>query len=162
MRKLPSSSCLRYIQLLRTCLTFAVTLPFLVYSRAFSVCLSNRSGIYGFLTKSSANINPDTASSSTVTPCFAASTATIMSLICTLNKFGDGVHLCATHCKFGDGVHLCATHCKTCKRLTYFDIFPSSITAIQALSVVFLIFLYIFPSIPIPHNFSHNPFLQTV
>ena len=149
MRKLPSSSCLRYIQLLRTCLTFAVTLPFLVYSRAFSVCLSNRSGVYGFLTKSSANINPDTASSSTVTPCFAASTATIMSLICTLNKFGDGVHLCATHCK-------------TCKRLTYFDIFPSSITAIQALSVVFLIFLYIFPSIPIPHNFSHNPFLQTV
>ena len=37
MRKLPGSPYLRYIQLLRTCLTFAVTLLFLVYSSAFSI-----------------------------------------------------------------------------------------------------------------------------
>ena len=80
--------------------TSAVTLHFLVYYSDLSICFCNPSGVSDIPTKSSANINPDTAvSPPIVTPCHAAWTATIMSLICTLNKFRDNVHPCATPCK---------------------------------------------------------------
>ena len=72
--------------------TFAFALHFLVYSSAFSICFCYPSGVSDIPTKSSANINPDTVSSPIVTPCFGASTATVMSLIHTLNRLGDSVH----------------------------------------------------------------------
>ena len=78
--------------------------------------------------------------------CTAASTATIMSPIYTLNKSGDNVHPCATPCKIS----------------TYLDVSPSSVTALLAHSVIFLIILQVFPLIPISHNFSHDPLLRSV
>ena len=99
LRMLQASRYLRYIQVPGTFCTFAVTLHFLVYSSTFSVCFCNPSGVSDIPTKSSTHINPDTVYFLTVTPCFAASTATIMSLIHTLNTLGDSVHPCATLCK---------------------------------------------------------------
>ena len=92
-----------------------------------------------FVTKSSANITLDTVSSPTVTPCSAASTATIMSSIHTLNRLGDSVHPCAAPCKI------------LYQQTWLPGISPSSITALVAHSVIFLIILHIFPLILISH-----------
>ena len=74
------------------CFTFAVTLHFLEPSSAS--CLVFVSAILRVFLISPRNhphtFFPDTASSPIVIPCFAASTATIMSLTCTLNKSGYG------------------------------------------------------------------------
>ena len=81
------------------CFTFTVTLHSLVYSSvvafflSVSAILHHPSGVSDIPTKSSANIDPDPVSSPIVTPCYAASTATIMALLYTLNRFGDSVHL---------------------------------------------------------------------
>ena len=72
-----------------------------------------------------------------MTPCLAASTATIRSFIYILNRLGDNVHSCAI----------------PCKRSNYFGISPSSSTALLAHSVIFFIVLHIFPLIPISHIF---------
>ena len=94
-------------------------------------------------TNSSADINLDTVSPPTVTPCFAAFNCYYqMSLTYTLNRLGDSVHPCATPCQIS----------------TKFDISPSKITALPAPS--FILFL-IFSLVPISHTFSHNTFLQT-
>ena len=69
--------------------TFDNTLHFLACSSALSIWFCTPSGISDIPTKSSANINSDTVSSPTVTVRFAASTATIMSFIYTLNALGD-------------------------------------------------------------------------
>ena len=93
IRKLP----LHYIQLLRT--FYVLCDHVLVYPSAFSICFWHPSGNYDIPTNSSENTTSDTASSPTVTPCLAASTATIMSLLHTPNKWGDSVRACATPCK---------------------------------------------------------------
>ena len=55
--------------------------PSVAYSiiSAFSACFCNPSSVSNSPTKSSAYLHPDTVSSPTVNPCFAASTATISS-----------------------------------------------------------------------------------
>ena len=89
----------RYIRLLRTFFAFAVTLNFLVNFSAFPIRFCNPSGVSDIPTKLSANVNADTVSSPTVTPCFASSTTSITSSIGTLNRLCDSVHPCATPCK---------------------------------------------------------------
>ena len=81
----------------------------------------------------------------TVTHCYTVSIATIMSLLRTLNRFGDSVHPCATPSK-----------------ISTFDIPSSKITALQAHSVIFFIILHMFPLIPRSQNVFHNPFIHTV
>ena len=73
--------------------TFAVTLRFLGYYSAFTIGFCGPSGVPNISTKSSANINPVTVSSPTVTPCFVSWTATIniMSLVYTSNRGGGRV-----------------------------------------------------------------------
>ena len=127
-------------------LTFAVTLHFVAKSSAFSSCFCNPSGVYDIPTRSSANIDPDNVSSPAVTPCLAASTAIIRSSTYILNRIGDNVHPCATLCKIS----------------TYFNIYPSSITALLTHSVICFISLHILPLILIAHSFFHNPFLHAV
>ena len=89
----------------------SLSLQFLVYSSAFSIRFCNPSGVsdisHEIICKHQCRhcvfLHRDF--------CFAASTAAMVSLPFTLNRFGDSVHPCA-----------CATPCKVS---TYFDISPA-------------------------------------
>ena len=106
-------------------------------------CFCNSSGVSDIPAKSSVNINPDTVSSPTATPCLAASTATIRSLTYILNRLGDGAHLCVPRYKLP-------------MVSTSSDIFPSGITAPLTHSVICFLVLYMFPLVPIAHTFFHK------
>lgn len=98
-----------------------------------------------FTRNHSGNINFDTVCPTTVTLCFAYSTATIMSLLHTLNKLGDIVHASANPCKAS----------------TFFQYF---LAQHHSTSLTFRNICHHSPHLcanPNFYNFSHNSFLHT-
>ena len=138
----PGSLCLRHIQLLRT--FYVHCHYFLVYSSAFSVCFCNPANVLDIFTKSPANINADIVYSPTVTPCFAAVTATIMSFM-----YIPQINWVIAYTP----VRMFVKH-------QHSSIF-SSITALLAHSVIFFIILHMFSlysSSQFPTTFSTTHF----
>lgn len=120
--------------------------------RAFSLCFCSPSRVSDIPTRSSANKHESRHR-------FYPHRDPLL-LLLRLLRSGQSVILTLNRLVLvGDSVHPCATPCKIS---TYFDIFPSSITALLTHSVIFFIILHIFPLIPISHNVFHNPFLRTV
>lgn len=80
-------------------MTFPVTLCFLPNSSAFFYSFVQPPCVVEVSAKLSVNINPDTSSCVTLSPCFGASIAIIKSSVKTLSKVCDNVHLYATLCQ---------------------------------------------------------------